>query len=308
MQLAQDLSSQLPDIARQVALPALLGGAGGGALAGYMSSKSRPMNEDPGARRRRILRNALVGVLLGGTAGATLPLGVKTLGGQMLGSSERVDPMASALGFGLRNAAPLAVLGGGGAYMHRLQGQERGQAMKQLLGQLTGQTVGKTRIRNEATLRQVLESGGRNDVLKALARVGTGASPERLLKGHELLGEAGYKGKLLETLLSKETPGNYWGKFKPKTNIAEAIKAHITGTSALPGAAKPYGLAGLISKSVGGEVAGRSTTPIAEAYLNLVRPSARSMIGRIGKLPRLGLLGGGVLAAKTLQDALMGQN
>lgn len=301
MQL-NDLAAQLPDIAKTVALPALLGGAGGGALSGYMSAKSRPANEAPDQRRRRIIRNALVGVLLGGTAGATLPLGVKTLGGELLGTPQNVDPTGSALAFGARNALPLGVGAFGAHRWNRAVGQERGNAMKMLVGQLGESTIGKTRVRNEAALRQILEGGGRNEVLKELARVGKGHSVERLLKGHELLGEAGYKGDVVRDLLSRKSPGNFWGNFKPSVNMPEAISAHLQGTSSLPGKLKAFSPAGLVGRRVA------ENPGLAEAYLKYIRPSAGRMMGRMGTPTRAAGLIGAVLLAKKLQDAALGQN
>lgn len=301
MQL-NDLAAQLPDIARKVALPALVGGAGGGALAGYMSSKNRPANEDPGQRRRRILRNALVGVLLGGTAGATAPLGASMLGGELLGQSKTVDPTGSALAFGARNALPLGVGAFGAHRLHRAIGQERGNAMKMLVGQLGDSTIGKTRVRNEAALRQILEGGGRNEVLKELARVGKGHSVERLFKGHELLGEAGYKGDVVGDLLKRKSPGNFWGSFKPNVDMTAAIAKHLEGTSSLPGKLKSFSPAGLVARRVG------QNPGLAEAYLKHIRPSASRMMGRLGTPTRAAGLLGVVLLAKKLQDAALGQN
>ena len=309
MQLPNDLMSRLPELANSVALPAMIGAAGGGALSAYTSARSRPGNETPEMRRRRILRNALVGVLLGGTAGATLPTGIKMLGGQLAGSQRGLDPGASAIGFGLANAAPLAVGVGGGLKLRNLRQAEKTKAIQQILGQLGSKAqVGGANVRNEATLRKVLESGGRSKVLQALAREGKGYSPARLMKSHELLSEAGYTDDLLSQLLGSGAKGNVWGDIKTRGKLVDAIRSQLTESSMLPGKLKQFGPGGLAAKLLGKSVGGVSTTPLAEAYLNYVRPSMKRVIGRGGWGGRAALLGGGVYAAKTLQDALMGQN
>lgn len=308
MQFATDLKNSMPDTLKQVMLPALLAGAGTGALSGYMSAKARPHGETPGGRRRRILRNALVGALLGGTAGATLPVGIKTLTDPVFGPTKGLSPGRRAVEFGLTNAAPVAAGAAGGVYLNKLRGQERAGALKQVLDQVSGATIGKTKIRNEATLRSVLESGGRNDVLRALAGAGKGRSVERMLKGHELLSESGYRGNVLENLLRRPGSEDIWGKLKqPAGGMTEAVRRYVGNQGVLSGPAKSLGLSNLMSKAVGGRVLGRDTTPIAEAYLNWLRPGARRMMGRSGWLGRLGLLGAGVYGAKQLQDAIVGR-
>lgn len=306
MRIPDDISSQLPNIAKTVALPAILAGAGTGALSAYMSSRARPQNEHPSQRRRRILRNALVGTLLGGTAGATLPLGMKTLSEPFIGEPQGVAPLQRILGFGLSNAAPLAAGIGGGAYLGKLRGQERGRAMSDVTSRLSGTAVGGTKVTSPAHVTALLEGGNRDAVLKALAAQGgqSGDSISRILKSHELLGEAGYKGKVLDRL---GAGSDIWGKLKTTEGGPQAaIRRYILSHSVLPGKAKGFGISGLMSKLVGNQVSGRSTTPIAEAYLNTIRPAAKRMIGRGGWMGRMGLLGGGVLAAKELQDALTG--
>ncbi len=306
MRIPDDLRAQLPDIAKQVALPAILAGAGTGALSGYMSSRAHPTNENPAQRRRRIIRNALVGTLLGGTAGATLPLGIKTLTAPIMSPPPSGDLVGRAVGFGMSNALPLAAGIGGGAYLGKLRGQEKGRALSDVTSRLTGTAVGGTKVTSPAHVKALLEGGNRDAVLKALAAQGgqSGDSVSRVLKSHELLGEAGYKGKVLDRLGSGS---DIWGKLKtPEGGAQAAIRRYIMSHSALPGKAKGFGISGLMSRLVGGQVAGRSTTPVAEAYLNTIRPAAKRMIGRGGWMGRMGLLGGGVLAAKELQDALTG--
>lgn len=305
MRIPDDIGASLPDVAKQVALPAILAGAGTGALSAYMSSRSRPANENPAMRRRRILRNALVGTLLGGTAGATLPMGVKMLTEPMFGAPTGVDPIHQAMGFGLRHAAPIAAGVGGGMYLGKLRSAEKARAMSSLFGQLKGHSIGGTKIVDPAHLTALLEAGNRDAILKALATQGRGDAVSSLLGSHQLLGEAGYKGNVLGRLGSGST---VWGKMKTAPGgMQEAIRQYIRSQSIMPGGAKGLGLAGWMSRAHGGEVAGRSTTPLAEAYLNFVRPAAKRMVGRrTGNLGRLGMLGGGVLIAKELQDALTG--
>ena len=311
MQIPQDLQAGLPDTLRNIMLPAAIAGAGGGALSGYMSSKANPKGETPSQRRRRILRNALVGTVLGGATGAALPTGARMLAEPVFGAPQGVDVGNRAMGFGLAHAAPIATLAGGGLYLRKLRVEERKTALRKILEQVKGMQMGDETITNTSELQRALATGGREQILNQLAGQGTGRSVSRVMRGHELLGEAGSRGPTIQSLLNTRKPEDLWGTLKTVESLQgpegmkEAIRAYIREQATVPG---KFGISELMARAVGGSVAGRSTTPLAEAYMNFVRPGMRSAlgVGRGGWLGRGALLGAGVLGANALQNAVTG--
>ena len=149
-------------------LPAAIAGAGGGALSGYMSSKANPKGETPSQRRRRILRNALVGTVLGGATGAALPTGARMLAEPVFGAPQGVDVGNRAMGFGLAHAAPIATVAGGGLYLRKLRVEERKTALRKILEQVKGMQMGDETITNTSELQRALATGGREQILNQL--------------------------------------------------------------------------------------------------------------------------------------------
>lgn len=311
MQIPSELQAGLPDTLRNILLPAAVAGAGTGALSGYMSMKANPKGEAPSQRRRRILRNALVGTALGGAAGAALPTGARMMTTPVMGAPSGLDFGNRAMGAGLENAAPIGVGVAGGLYLRKLRVEEKKEALRQILAQVKGMQVGDTTIENAAQLKNVLATGGREDVLSRLAGTGSGRTVNRVLEGHELLGEAGYRGPVIKQLLEAKPGDDIWGTLRTLSSMGggpegmqETIREYIRSKASMPGRT---GISELAARAVGGSVGGRSTTPLAEAYLNFVRPGMRSTIGRSGWLGRGALLGGGIYGAHKLQEAITGQ-
>jgi hypothetical protein len=306
-----DLQDSMPDVAKQVLLPAVLAGAGSGALSGYMSAKARPSGETPQERRRRIMRNALVGTALGGAAGAALPSGLRMLNQQMLTSEQGVHPINALMTGAANNALPIGAGVVGGGYLGRLRAKEKDQALKTLLGQFKDDpAVGKFKVDSPDVLKNMMAGGmPREQMVQELARrMSKGGQPTiaDIMRSHELLGEAGSKGDILDSF-TKPKMRSVWGQTAKKLNPLDEVRAYIAAQQKLPAFAQKLSPSYWASQAVGGSIGGRSTTPLAELYLKHIRPGAAKMMQRGGWLGRLGLLGGGIFGAKQLQNALAGE-
>ena len=122
--------------------PALAGAVGSGALSTYLSSKSHDPAETRRQRRHRILRNALVGTLMGGAAGAAIPTGAKLLSDPFFGRNNKpplmergVDATINTVG---RHALPLTVAGIGAEGLRRHSKFNRRVAMENIARSLPG--------------------------------------------------------------------------------------------------------------------------------------------------------------------------
>ena len=76
--------SSLPDMeelwdnSKGLLIPGMAAGAGGAGLGAYLTSK-RKKGETPSDRRKRVLRNAMIGAAAGTTAGSVLPAGINMI-------------------------------------------------------------------------------------------------------------------------------------------------------------------------------------------------------------------------------------
>jgi hypothetical protein len=108
-------------------LPAAMGAAAGGPMMAYFAGKNHIDGEDPKTRRHRILRNALLGLTLGGVAGGGIPAGLSTLSSTVQPMSG-FHPLDSAANTLIHKPLP-ALAGGAGAALavHRI-GKNRAEA------------------------------------------------------------------------------------------------------------------------------------------------------------------------------------
>ncbi len=322
---------QLQDTLRQVALPALAGAAGTGALGAYVSSQGNVQGESPVQRRHRILRNALISAGLGGMAGATLPIGLKTLSEPYMGSggSGMFDRATDA---GLGHAG--AVAGGGGmAYWNHLRGNKwRDEAQKHVLSQIrdpgmkldpaAAEASGLSEVKNIPNLRQVMGSGdeGTKALLSALAGRGGGEPSHNLFRAAEILRDAGhdpiyasdlqrmFKVPQDTTSMFANKPGTIPPIQLPENLVGEYSK-YLSNEGSLQ---RPF------TKAVGMATEGASKIPgigrflspganrLAQFYSQAFRPGAGRLLGRsIAPLGIAGILGGALLGNR-LQNKLTG--
>jgi hypothetical protein len=167
------LLESLEPTLHQAMLPALAGAAGGGALSAYATSRSRDPRENPAARRKRILRNALLGTLAGGFTGAAVPTGATMLAEPFVGG--KTPPllergMDSALGATAAHALPLGVAGAGAYGIHKTEAGNRQRAMADILKSIPKEGVpGGLHPANEAQLLDLLATPeGRSRVMNLL--------------------------------------------------------------------------------------------------------------------------------------------
>jgi len=316
---------QLPDTVKRLMLPALLGAAGTGAVSGYLSSRTQDRNENPSDRRKRIIRNALIGSALGGTAAAAIPAGMGMIGSQFgEGGGDGGLHLGNRLEEGaLNNIAPASVLGYGGYQLVQAREREQRKALEKIVEELNGGRPGNTTVTN---VTDQLRGGtvSANNLLKTLAGPpppdpsltgnaiddviakmeiarGQRKAPEFAMTPHmrrifeklQLMQEAGLPGYRTSHI-------NLKGMDKELVN--PAMKQYL---------AEQGPIAKLMSRFVGKQVAGKDLTGLAEGYLRHVRPAMEKFPDIRGfprsHLARLGLLGAGAYGAKALWDNIMSQ-
>lgn len=275
-------------------MPAALAGTGAGALLGYYASKNHMPGEDPGQRRRRILKNALMGLTLGGVAGGAIPAGVKTLtdpAGPMAG----FHPIDSAANTAVRHWGPAAALAGGGAFSWHHLGKIREQAAENVANTLRPLEPGQRTLANglNPMTDRIMAEARNPDSQKAV----TGDLSKVLggeWKARELLGEAGVRH-------FPSVAGDAAGE--------SALGEHLAGQGPL---------ARVMSRLVGKKLPAStplgnylpSGTQLAEAYSRYVRPSVseslRSEGPRFGVPALAGLTGLGMLGGNYLQNKVEG--
>jgi hypothetical protein len=104
--LADIDAEELWNNSKGLLIPGMAGGAAGAGLGTYLTSRKKK-GETPSERRKRVLRNAMIGAAAGTTAGATLPAGVNLLG-EASRSGAFTDTLEDLI-------ADSAILGAGGA-------------------------------------------------------------------------------------------------------------------------------------------------------------------------------------------------
>lgn len=276
------------DTFKNVALPALALGAGTGALTGYLSSQGNQQGETGSARRHRILRNALVGAALGGTAGMALPMGYEALNTPLHPGADGLVGGAtnSAVGFAGRHLLPAAAgIGGGFGLLRPALKADRHNALEFLrqgamhsgdpgdMAMFMDKDKGRTAVSNLAS-----REGGAYDLSKkyrqGLAHIATNnAHPEKtdinavrksdlgsIFRANELMQEAGQKGMSYDEMKAKfenearEGMSVIYPKRMIATNPGEVVRTALLGHMRD---------SGIVGKGVAG-LAGRSRLPFAD--------------------------------------------
>jgi hypothetical protein len=332
---------QLAQTMRQIALPALAGAAGTGALGAYMSSQSDHPGEMPSQRRHRILRNALVSAGLGGMAGAALPAGLKMLSEPYMGSGVTGGPglVDKSLSFGASHLLPLAGAAGGAVLASKRLDHNRGKAMDYIhksLGEKAAlppdlaKEVGIPELQNKEQLSQLFNSGDQStkfllDRLSAGEPSGT-AGLNRLFTSADLMRTAGHPGARLHDLQRIYKPsgmvpeesfpvsfhrtpsqvdwnGAYADYFRNSNNpIDKYLLSRIVGNVERPE----------VARSIPDKL-----RQLAWWFAERSRPGSANVLGRMegglsrmgGPLAKLGLLGAGaagLFAAHKVQEKFTG--
>lgn len=320
-----DIKKPVGDLVSKIWLPALMGAAGTGTVAGYMSGRDRRSNEAPAERRKRILRAALIGAALGGTAGAAIPAGISMSAGRATGKPGMIESaLDKGITTGTNYALPGAVAAGGGLAISKHMGSRQTAMQQQILnafgrGGKASFSGGRTAT-SPAQLKAMLKLDP--NLVGELERALTGAAPlpkggppraaGSLYQVYDMINEAGFKDS--EQLASKGRAGNLWGMINDHkvTGGAGPVPAH---NKALASWLKEQGpVSKLVSKIMsadGGEtlrapiqVAGKSIDrgTIGQIYRRIARPS----LGRVPLPVQLGLLGAGVLGANHIQRRVQG--
>lgn len=325
---------QLAQTLRQVALPALAGAAGTGALGAYMSSQSDRPGELPSQRRHRILRNALVSAGLGGMAGAALPAGLKMLSEPYIGSGAAGGPglVDKGVDAGLSNALPLAAAGGAGVFAKRRMDTNQGDALSRIykvLGANKGElppglaeSVGYKSIQNADQVQNLFGAGDRATkfLLNRLAVGAPGEDTGKLFGAADLMRTAGHPGVSLNDLKriykpsspvqtedfpisfhrqpeAIDWPGEYSKYLRTSNSPADKLLSAVVKNKVNLG---PLGERAVPAK----------LTQIAQWLAERSRPGTARMLGRfggpLGKLGLLGAGGAGIWAANKIQNRLMG--
>lgn len=316
------------DTFRRVAVPALALGAGTGALSGFMSSGAKP-GESGGDRRRRILKNAIIGAALGTTAGVGIPMGLQALNTPLHTHTAGPIEGATDTAVGVIGRHP-AFFGGGALALwagRHMDNAGRNRAIVAL-----GNTLSQDKTPGaQAAYRYHKDQMAGNIAGQAATPEGTadlirqygkgldpantgalGAGMGHIFRANELLREAGQKGlslaQMQEMLEEKgmNVPGAVRGEFlkhiggtgmigRGLQNMAEGGRLPFADTIA-----KLPGLSG---------AAEYDPVHLAEMYSKYMRPSVGKMIIPTRLLPpalRWGLLGAGVLGANEIQKRVMG--
>jgi hypothetical protein len=298
---AQDTSRTLSDKGRSFMpymLPAALAGGGAGALMGYTAGRNHIEGEAPRDRRHRILKNALLGLTLGGVAGAAVPAGLSSIAGNAKPMSG-FHPVDAAANTAVRHWLPTAT-GATGTVLgyHHLSGNREQAASRiaRILKPVENQRPGVEHPYEAQLMADASNPGKQRATIAQLGRH-FGTTPEGVevpgsrWQAKELLGEAG-----VHNLSGVENAAD-----------AEGLRAHLADQ-------------GLISKmvsrlipkadSTGTGFADRYGTRIAENFSRYARPSVGKSLAseglRLGT-PALALgIGGSMLGANYLQNKLEG--
>lgn len=276
-----------PEMVKKILLPALAGAAGTGALTAHISSNYKPLNENPRERRRRIMRQAMIGTALGGIAGGALPAGLAMATQPFREGHMPIGERVSDTGvrFGLNHAAAGVVAGLGGYAAHDKVQKQRTGAFKELFDLLKSTPAAPA---NRADLGNTLSSAaGRQQTMAdyVAAIAGKGKPLEHnAFRANELMQEAGKKGLSLQELEALLKPDGVNG-----SRVEDAYRAFI-------------GDQGPVSRLVS-----KAPRQVVEQYGRFIRPSMRASRGGVAPALMAALVGGGAVAAQQGQDWITGR-
>lgn len=335
-----------PQMVKDLVIPGLVGAAGGGGLAGYLASQEARPDEAPGERRRRIMRNALMGTALGGVTGAALPQGVKMLtgplreGGNSPGMFSRgVDGLTN---FGINHAAGLGTLAVGGLGVSALARSNRGAALRRIAKMVQGEKALARHITPGEITPDVMHSfltaspRNRSQVLNVVDSALAHNSEKGFgLAANELLTEAGSRGFPFNRRTQFLDEDYDLLHTKPvEKRVARALQAHLGqsgrgfmsnqmsriagGTGPLLGDAGKRMTRGIsdlmpawVPEEIANRIAGIPSTrgyDLGRMFSEVFRPSLRGSEGISRFSPTTMSAGvlGGAGVADELQDRLMG--
>jgi len=289
-----DIKGSLGDTLQRYWKPALAGAALGGTTAGYLSRNAGEPGETPGTRRKRMLRNALAGVLLGGTAGLAIPAGARIAASPWSGKkpSGLLHPIDKSIDFTGANIAPAVVAGAGGAMIHKSLRTNQEEGLGRLFQNFKGN---KSDLKwpgletPEAFRAAIHGQPGAADMVKKVLAQGMeakGPVSHAALRAKEQMAEAGLKEK-----------GDLTRMFKNLMHPRSAEPGFMEGARALASEGGPVGK-GLAS--IPGEAGGVAS----ELYRRAVRPT---ISGRFSLPAKLLGLGGAAYLAKKLQNKVLGE-
>lgn len=304
-----DFGKGLQDTFKRYWMPALAGAALGGGAATYLGRESGPEGETGGSRRKRMLRQALVGALLGGVTGMAIPKGYEVASAPW-GTAKPLTggPIDAAAGFVGRHAVPSAIGGAGTYAILKSEGNKERAAMADLFRThvegldreaLTKALPGLNAANTESLGAYLKANPDKIKVLQEMIGKTQRGDLSHKLRLDELFESAGLQtgGKPTVGELAKQmfTPG-------AKLDNAAAIREYLKGESGILGKTIA-GMGDLGSANLGKRVAVNSEF-LPEIYRRLIRPSTNFGMSLPGKL---GLLGGAVLAGNEIQNKLLGR-
>lgn len=275
-----DIKGSLGETFQRYWKPALAGAAIGGTTAGYLSRDTGKPGETPGTRRRRMLHNALAGVLLGGTAGLAIPAGARAMSAPW--SSDSSSVADKIVGFPGKHIAGAATAGGAGAMMYKAHKLNQASGLKNL-SQNFNRAGGMKGLDTPEALRAGMH-GDPSLVDKVKATLQGGIShthPE--LRAAEQMAEAGFHAPGVKAHLS--------GLLKPDANF------DATGTRAL------LGEGGMISKGLS-KLPGARAGHALEIFRRLSRPTIK---GRLSLPTQAVAAVTATLLANRAQSKLLGE-
>lgn len=276
-----DIKGSLGDTFQRYWKPALAGAAIGGTTAGYLSRDAGKPGETPGTRRRRMLRNALAGVLLGGTAGLAIPAGARAVSEPW--SSDSGGLLDKAIGFPGKHLAGAAVAGGAGAAMYKAHKLNQAEGLKNLSQNFNRAPGALEGLKTPEALRAGMHGDpSLVDKVKNIVQGGIGHShPE--LRAAEQMAEAGFHTPWDKTHFS--------GLLKPNAGF------DATGTRAL------LSEGGMLSRGLS-KLPGARTGHALEIFRRLSRPTIK---GRLSLPTQVVAALTATLLANRAQNKLLGE-
>lgn len=303
-------------------LPTAVGAVGGGALSAHLTSRSNRRNEDPDTKRRRVLRNALMGSALGSGVGAMVP-GMQLLHAGYSGAKPSALSSAadSTLGFAAGNLAGLGVAGAGAYGLARNHGNASQKAMETLAARLYPEIAGEDAAGQKLKALTADAASGESLQKRVFAhlknmRAHGNATPESLMnEGYVInsyLRAGGNKGVPLKEMLAEMLGAD---PAAMDASMAKSLQAHLGKEGPVSRSVgklmdKPkFNLPGAIERRLPDAIKSRipSTLQVAQKYHEKINPVAWRQFGRIPTLAAAAGIVPAALIASRMQRQLTGQ-